>query len=41
MSRIPRPNHGLVASLVVLLTALAVAAMPLVAMAGDVPPLNS
>jgi hypothetical protein len=41
MSRIPRPSHALVASLVVLLTAIAAAALPLAALADNVPPLAS
>ena len=41
MSRIPRPSRGLVSALVVLLTALAAAAMPLTALADAGPPLGS
>jgi hypothetical protein len=41
MSRIPRPSHSLVASLVVLLTAIAAAALPLAALADGGPPIGS
>jgi len=41
MSLIPRPSHGLVSALVVLLTALAAAAMPLAALADAGSPLGS
>ena len=40
MSRIPRSSQGLVAALVVLLTALAAAAMPLAALADGGGPLG-
>ena len=41
MSRIPRPGHGLVASLVVLLVAIAALAWPLAALAENTPPLGA
>jgi hypothetical protein len=41
MSRFPRPNHGLVAAVVTLVTALAAVALPLAASASDWVPLGS
>jgi hypothetical protein len=41
MSRIPRSSHGLVIALVVLVTALAAAAMPLAALADGGYPLGN
>ena len=41
MSRIPRLSHGLVSALVVLLTTVAVAVMPLAALADGGPPLHN
>jgi hypothetical protein len=40
MSRIPRPNHGLVAAAVALVTALVTVALPLAALADGGPPLG-
>jgi len=41
VSRIPRPGHGLVASLVLLVAAIAALALPLAALAENTPPLGS
>jgi hypothetical protein len=41
MSRIPRPSHGLVVTLVALATTILAAALPLAALADGGPPLGS